>query len=245
MTVISRLTAAFAVVLFAMLAVAPLPAEGQGSVESDRAALVALYDATGGDNWTDNHGWKTDLPLESWSGVGVGSTGRVVSLYLSERNLTGELPRELGSLTTLEELGINYNNNLTGEIPRELGNLTNLEGLSLSDNNLIGAIPPELGTLRPGHDHGRSRRQVVEPEGSVLGDRHVGHDVSRMLHRDRDEGADGLPGRHVGHRAAQDRRRRQGDPELQSRRGGQRRRAVPNPRAVTVTTPKLPPANSK
>ena len=34
----SRLTAAFAVALFALLAVAPLPAEGQGSVESDRAA---------------------------------------------------------------------------------------------------------------------------------------------------------------------------------------------------------------
>ena len=32
-------------------------AMGQGSVEGDCAALVALYDATDGPNWDDNTGW--------------------------------------------------------------------------------------------------------------------------------------------------------------------------------------------
>ena len=146
MTLTSRLTAAFAVVLFALLVVAPLPAEGQGSVESDRAALVALYDATGGDNWTNNANWKTDAPLSEWEFVVVNEANRVSELTLRNNNLTGEIPRELGSLTNIEQLRLN-GNNLTGEIPRELGSLTNLERLTLGHNSLTGEIPRELGSL--------------------------------------------------------------------------------------------------
>ena len=40
----------------------------QGSVEGDRAALVALYDSTGGDNWKNNANWKSDKPLGEWYG---------------------------------------------------------------------------------------------------------------------------------------------------------------------------------
>ena len=147
MTLISRLTAAFAVVLAVLAIFAPLPAEGQGSVESDRIALVALYDATGGDNWENNEGWKTDRPLSEWYGVTTAAGGRVTRLWLSENNLTGEIPgRELGGLTNLENLQI-WGNNLTGEIPRELGRLTNLTRLGLSASNLTGEIPRELGGL--------------------------------------------------------------------------------------------------
>ena len=41
----------------------------EGSVAADRAALVALYHATDGPNWTDNTGWLSDVPLEAWVGV--------------------------------------------------------------------------------------------------------------------------------------------------------------------------------
>ena len=34
-------------------------AVAQGRVESDRAALEALYDATGGAGWTDSTNWNT------------------------------------------------------------------------------------------------------------------------------------------------------------------------------------------
>lgn len=127
MTLISRLTAAFTVVLALFVLFAPFPAEGQGSVESDRAALVALYDATGGANWNDNTNWKTDAPLSEWHGVIPNrTTGRVGSLSLVRNNLTGEIPGELGNLTALGGSLSLFGNNLTGEIPGELGNLTNL-----------------------------------------------------------------------------------------------------------------------
>ena len=45
------------------------PFRSGGSVESDRAALVAFYHATDGDNWANNEGWLTDAPLNDWYGV--------------------------------------------------------------------------------------------------------------------------------------------------------------------------------
>ena len=132
--------------LFATAAASPLPAEGQGSVATDRAALVALYDATGGANWTQNTNWKTDRPLSEWFGVSTAADGRVIWLQLFRNNLNGSIPRELGNLTNLVDLNLNINN-LTGSIPRELGSLTNLVNLYLNENNLTGEIPRELGSL--------------------------------------------------------------------------------------------------
>ena len=41
----------------------------QGSAADDREALVALYDATDGANWINNHNWKTPLMVVFWFGV--------------------------------------------------------------------------------------------------------------------------------------------------------------------------------
>ncbi|MBC9868659.1 MAG: hypothetical protein F7O42_12410, partial [Opitutae bacterium] len=115
-------------------------------VRRDRDALVALYNATDGANWTNNENWGTDAPLEQWHGVTVDDNGRVMELRLSGNALTGKIPAELGSLTNLTELSL-YNNALTGKIPVELGSLTNLYWLSLYRNALTGKIPAELGSL--------------------------------------------------------------------------------------------------
>ena len=40
-----------------------------GTPESDRAALVALYEATDGENWTNNTNWLSDRPIGEWYGV--------------------------------------------------------------------------------------------------------------------------------------------------------------------------------
>ena len=144
MTNIKRLIAA--ALMSAIFAVAPLPAEGQGSVATDRAALEAFYDATGGANWNNNTNWKTDRPLSEWHGVTTDASGRVTRLSLFSNTLTGGIPRELGSLTNLVELKLG-DNNLTGGIPRELGSLTNLVELNLFSNNLTGGMSRELGSL--------------------------------------------------------------------------------------------------
>ncbi len=116
---------------------------GAGSVAGDRAALVALYNATAGEKWRKNSGWLTDAPLSQWYGVETDSTGRVAGLYLELNQLSGEIPEELGDLTNLYELHLD-DNQLTGEIPAELGDLTNLRTLGLGGNQLSGCVPATL-----------------------------------------------------------------------------------------------------
>ena len=125
---------------------APTPDPAGSSVPSDREALVALYNATDGPNWFINTNWLSDEPLSEWHGVQIGQGGRVVNLLLYENNLDGELPQELGNLSTLYTLALS-GNRLTGEIPSSIGNLTSLTSLGLSDNQLTGAIPSSIGNL--------------------------------------------------------------------------------------------------
>ena len=118
----------------------------QGSVAEDTAALTALYDATGGANWTDSTNWKSTEALSAWYGVSTNADGRVTQLSLHGNELSGEIPAELGDLTNLQQLSLSRNT-LSGEIPAELGDLTNLQQLSLDQNQLSGEIPAELGDL--------------------------------------------------------------------------------------------------
>ena len=116
------------------------------SVQTDRAALVALYNATNGANWDDNDNWLSAKPLGEWDGVTTNAQGRVTRLHLGYNEMTGTIPSELGNLSELTHLGLHYNN-LTGTIPSELGNLSKLWWLLLEGNNLTGSIPSELGNL--------------------------------------------------------------------------------------------------
>ena len=112
----------------------------------DRAALVALYEATDGPNWVNNDNWLTDAPLEDWYGVEVEGRDRVTALYLYSNSLSGLIPPELGDLANPTRLSLS-GNSLSGPIPPELGNLSGLETLWLSSNDLSGPIPSELGNL--------------------------------------------------------------------------------------------------
>ena len=114
---------------------------------ADSLALVSLYNATGGPNWTNNTNWLSDRPLGEWYGVSTGADERVSNLNLRSNQLTGSIPPELRKLVNLTGLFL-WDNSLTGSIPSELGQLQNLEYLSLSDNQLTGRIPPELGQLQ-------------------------------------------------------------------------------------------------
>ena len=116
---------------------------------AERRALIALYNSTNGDSWTNKAGWKTPplypdgfaLPGTegTWSGVTV-SGGHVTQINLSNRNLTGTLPAEMGGLTYLTNLNL-FANPITGPIPPELGNLTALQYLTFESNRLSGSIP--------------------------------------------------------------------------------------------------------
>ena len=129
---------------------APAPATARpaasGSAETDREALVALYNATGGAYWGFKDNWLSDAPLGEWNGVDTDDDGRVTILVLEGNGLSGEIPPELVSLSNLSWLMLN-GNELSGEIPAELGNLSNLKVLRLDNTYLSGEIPEELGNL--------------------------------------------------------------------------------------------------
>ncbi|PPS10245.1 hypothetical protein GOBAR_AA10392 [Gossypium barbadense] len=71
--------------------------------------------------------------------------GLVTSMDLSANSLTGEIPKELGSLVELRSLNLSRNL-LTGNIPDEIGNME-LESLDLSMNQLNGEIPSSFSNL--------------------------------------------------------------------------------------------------
>ncbi len=118
------------------------------AVESaaDREALVALYNATGGANWTNKTNWLTNMHIGQWHGVTTDVNGHVTSLSIGGNQLSGTIPTQLGDLTNLTELRLD-GNQLSGEIPAELGSFANLRQLYLNDNQLSGEIPSALGSL--------------------------------------------------------------------------------------------------
>ena len=75
----------------------------------DRVALVALYNATNGPNWTNNTNWLSNAPLSEWHGIGTDGDGRVVSIEFEQNNLQGSIPPELGQLTNLTTLNLAKN----------------------------------------------------------------------------------------------------------------------------------------
>ena len=125
-----------------------------GSPESDRQALVDLYNRTDGANWKDNSNWLTDAPLSDWYGVSADADGRVIELSLDQNGLTGQIPETIGALSQLVFLDLS-SNALTGNIPVTIGNLVNLHILLLPDNlpnieEIIGLLPDVTIALSDG-----------------------------------------------------------------------------------------------
>lgn len=118
----------------------------QPIASSERDALIAFYDATDGDNWTDNTDWLGGPGTEcDWYGVGC-LEGRVVSIELPSNNLKGQIPAQIANFQKLRFLwlGDNY---LTGSIPEEIYNLIDLRKVSLFGNSDLGGLSPDIGKL--------------------------------------------------------------------------------------------------
>lgn len=137
----------------------------------ERAALIDLYNATDGDNWSTNWNWCSDEPVGKWHGVTTNNKGRVIGLdkrwdgmqgsipesigdltaleklELSWNRINGNIPENIGKLTALKELDLSYNSQLNGSIPESIGDLTALEKLNLSYNDLNGKVPESIGNL--------------------------------------------------------------------------------------------------
>ncbi|XP_058199991.1 probable LRR receptor-like serine/threonine-protein kinase At1g56140, partial [Rhododendron vialii] len=80
------------------------------------------------------------IPEELWSLTSL------THLNLPRNYLTGPLSSSIANLTQLQWLVLTANA-LSGEVPKEIGKLTNLLLLSISMTNFSGSLPSELGNL--------------------------------------------------------------------------------------------------
>jgi Leucine-rich repeat (LRR) protein len=123
--------------------------------QSECAALVDFYNATGGPGWLDNSNWLQSNTPCSWGGstfnprgwVGVRCLfGNVAWLELSANGLRGTLPPSLVDLPAMALLALD-GNGLQGALPPALGQLSFLTLLYLNNNRFSGPLPVELGNL--------------------------------------------------------------------------------------------------
>lgn len=111
----------------------------------ERNALIDLFNATSGQNWSDNTNWNTNNPVCEWYGITV-SNGTVVKIELSGNNLVGSIPESIKELPNLKFLYL-ARNQLSFAIPTSVGELSQLKRLDLRENNLNGSIPQSITEL--------------------------------------------------------------------------------------------------
>ncbi|MBR5465565.1 MAG: redoxin domain-containing protein [Alistipes sp.] len=147
------------------------------ALANERKALIALYQAMGGDQWTNNSNWCSGLPISEWYGLGVNEEGFVTYISLSNNNVVGEIPEAINTFEYLTSLELHYNyitgmaenvrfpvglmylslggNAFECEIPEWIGTLTELRALHWGDAGfhgnqrmgLVGSIPASIGNL--------------------------------------------------------------------------------------------------
>ena len=67
--------------------------------------LAVIYISIGGDNWVNNRNWMTSAHECDWFGVSCDTFEKVISrIDLTNNNLVGSIPREVGEIRGLEYL---------------------------------------------------------------------------------------------------------------------------------------------
>jgi Leucine-rich repeat (LRR) protein len=119
---------------------------------SERAALIAFYNAMNGPHWTNQQGWLGAPGTEcQWPGVACNTTNTNVSslifstasLSSSPTGLGGTIPPQIGDFTQLQDLTIT-DAQVAGPLPPEVWALPGL--LELARDQLSGSVPPEILT---------------------------------------------------------------------------------------------------
>jgi gliding motility-associated-like protein len=114
---------------------------------TDSLALVALYNATNGRNWTVKNvngqvsPWVLTQPMTKWYGIELGAQGCVTNIDLDGddalfggwsddppgMNLVGSLTDSLRFMTDVWRMSLRGNRNLVGVLPNRFGQMTALE----------------------------------------------------------------------------------------------------------------------
>lgn len=116
---------------------------GRDVSEAEYNTLVALYQATDGDNWANNDGWLQDNTVCDRYGVTCGGNNTFVyGLYLQTNNLNGYIP-PLEDLTNLVDFyADNWNDDILPDNTIDVdlaafANMPNLQRLSIYQSQSI------------------------------------------------------------------------------------------------------------
>src|SRR5687767_13504687 len=116
---------------------------------SEREALVALYQSTNGNAWTNKTNWLGAAGTEcTWYGVTCDEAqAHVEHLTLYGNNLDGTVPSDLRKLTAVKSLQLS-DNNLRGSLPSQFSELSQIELIFFHRNQLTGTLPGSWGALK-------------------------------------------------------------------------------------------------
>lgn len=115
-----------------------------GSVNDEGLALLSFKQAIR--NFPEGNNWNnSDEDPCSWNGITC-REGKVFSLIIPNKKLTGFIAADLGSLSAICRVNLR-NNNFSGSLPVELFNAPNLQSLILSGNSFSGPVPMQIGKL--------------------------------------------------------------------------------------------------
>lgn len=131
-----------------------------GIPQTERDALIALYNSTNGDAWTGNTNWRkpgdatqfNDPGTEhTWFGVTCNAEKtHVVQIDISFNNLVGSIP-DMSALTELTSLKLNLDGYTVSSSAGWLGSLTKLTYLDVSTCNFNGTLPDLSGLTQLVH----------------------------------------------------------------------------------------------
>ncbi|MGL5439795.1 MAG: hypothetical protein ACRDA4_05330, partial [Filifactoraceae bacterium] len=142
----------------------PVPPSDWAFDESSRYLnnLIVKYNGRGTDTNGDGYisiseanARRHDINLRGEAGVfeegestlnGIEHFTLVKNIVLTNINLTGSIPEDIGNLKNLEIMAFDYGN-LSGSIPEGIGNLENIKHIRISGNNVSGSIPDTIGNL--------------------------------------------------------------------------------------------------
>jgi hypothetical protein len=159
------------VVIFAILSLMALNKDVSAKIpQSERDALIAIYNNLGGPNWTHNDNWLGPEGMEGqWWGVVLNDdVTHVKMLSLSSNNLAGTMPPEVANFMELD-WGFDFSNNhISGEIPKELFSLNKIVTINFSYNNLAGSIPKEIGNAKTLGKKGKKAKKGSSKKGVRL-----------------------------------------------------------------------------
>ncbi len=133
----------------------------------DSAVLAVLYQALGGDLWSDNSGWLQSADIQSWAGVTLGDQ-RVVGLSLANNNLQNSVPDIILNLNKLDSVDFS-GNELVG-LP-DMSQMPMLSKLHVAENrlgfeSLVGNKTIESFEYAPQQRVGVGREDTVKADST-------------------------------------------------------------------------------